>query len=159
MSERQDKEFAGVDLDRCRRGMAQLRVEGIPRASLIEEAIRRIQQAPDAALREEYLGIKNYAAFGDQREDHRYGYGPRHGSIVFSIGRVDPRSPKLIDGDTIYYLEAYRDFGMTDGTDRDGRPTKIALGQAIREYDRLMQRCGELRAAFERVSLDVHIGA
>jgi hypothetical protein len=34
----------------------------------------------------EYFGVKNYDGFGDQRCDCEYGLGPRHGSIVFSIG-------------------------------------------------------------------------
>jgi hypothetical protein len=33
-----------------------------------------------------YFGVKNYDGFGDQRNDSEYGMGPRHGSIVFSIG-------------------------------------------------------------------------
>lgn len=36
-------------------------------------------------LRYEYLGYKEYMQFY-QRDDHTYGYGPTHGSIVESIG-------------------------------------------------------------------------
>jgi hypothetical protein len=88
-----------------------IRVSGIPSQSreyLIEEAIRLIQQDPENALKTGYLGIKNYAAFGDQREDHSYGMGPRHGSIVFSIGR-DQRTP--IEPSDVDELIRVRDFG------------------------------------------------
>lgn len=37
------------------------------------------------SLRREYFGRKFYSDF-DQREDHRYGSGPKHGRIVFGIG-------------------------------------------------------------------------
>lgn len=37
------------------------------------------------SLRYEYFGYKEYAQYY-QREDHSYGYGPSHGSIVESIG-------------------------------------------------------------------------
>ena len=88
-----------------------IEVSGIPskeREYLIEEAIRLIQQDPENAMRTEYLGIKNYAAFGDQREDHSYGMGPRHGTIVFSIGRdrSHPLEPSDVDE-----LIRVRDFG------------------------------------------------
>lgn len=35
-------------------------------------------------LRERYIGAKRYEGF-HQREDHEYGYGPKHGSIVFAV--------------------------------------------------------------------------
>jgi hypothetical protein len=59
-------------------------------------------------LKTEYLGIKNYAAFGDQREDHTYGMGPRHGTIVFSIGRDHGH---LIEPGDVDELIRVRDFG------------------------------------------------
>ena len=88
-----------------------IKVVGIPsreREYLIEEAIRLIQTSPQDAMVKQYLGIKNYAAFGDQREDHPYGMGPRHGSIVFSIGRCGdaPIVPEDVEE-----LIRIRDFG------------------------------------------------
>jgi len=63
------------------------------RKALVEEAITTIQDSTSIPFEKSYLGVKNYAAFGDQREDHKYGYGPRHGSIIFSIGtKVSARS-------------------------------------------------------------------
>lgn len=37
-------------------------------------------------LLSEYLAIKDYGRFTGQRSDHRYGYGPKHGYIVFGVG-------------------------------------------------------------------------
>lgn len=55
-----------------------------------------------------YLGVKNYDGFGDQGSDCEYGYGPRHGSIVFSIGLRRDRIGSEISYDErnacIYYL-------------------------------------------------------
>jgi len=95
----------GIDLERLRRGLQvvvvrgdlsekngtypdQVRIGG--RTSLVEEAKRDLASgAPH--MRKQYFGIKNYAHFGDQREDHQYGYGPKHGDIVFSIGLTGSR--------------------------------------------------------------------
>lgn len=40
-------------------------------------------------LKTVYFGQKRYEGF-DQREDHKYGYGPRHGYIYQSIGLRNP---------------------------------------------------------------------
>lgn len=83
------------------------------RARLVEQAKEQIVLG-GGRLRTEYFGIKNYEAFGDQREDHRYGYGPRHGSTVFSVGLVDevrsredicPLRAEEIE-DALYFLTA-----------------------------------------------------
>jgi hypothetical protein len=42
-----------------------------------------------AKLRKEFIGCKNYDRFTCQRSDHPYGYGPKHGSIVFRIELLD----------------------------------------------------------------------
>lgn len=69
----------------------EINVKGIcntsKREKLIELAISNLQLDPENWTKERYYGIKNYASFGDQREDHNYGMGPRHGTIVFQIGR------------------------------------------------------------------------
>lgn len=78
---------------------------GDTRTKLIEDAIRLIAASPDA-LSQNYLGVKNYASFGDQREDHKYFMGPRHGDIVFSVKRKTPKT-SLTDAEReagIYYL-------------------------------------------------------
>ena len=103
-----------LDLECCYRAMENIEISGAPRNALIEEAIAAIQKDGKSALQTGYLGIKNYAGFGDQREDHGYGMCPRHGTIVFSIGRTQKARDKKTElgADEIYYLEAYREFGV-----------------------------------------------
>lgn len=55
------------------------------RAHLVEDA-RGDLAAGGIRLWRQYFGIKNFEGFGDQRCDCEYGMGPRHGSIVFSVG-------------------------------------------------------------------------
>ena len=149
-----------IDLARCRRGMAQLRVEGFSRPSLIEEAIRLIQRAPVDAMRCRYLGIKNYAGFGDQREDHEYGYGPKHGGIVFLIGRTSMAlaAGAALDSDAVYYLEAYRDFGTVGWVERERgytpRDVRLPLATAIRLFDQLTEQRNKLADAFEAARIE-----
>jgi hypothetical protein len=133
-----------IDIERCRRGMAQVDICGTPRPALIEEAIARIQTDPVGALSKEYLAIKNYAGFGDQREDHSYGHSPAYGHVVFSIGRASALLGRgaALDGDAIYLLEAYRDFGTVEWedraeTDRYNRRRQLSLCAAIRRADAL----------------------
>lgn len=38
-----------------------------------------------------FRGVKNYSHFGDQGCDCDFGYGPKHGGIVFSIGLTPSR--------------------------------------------------------------------
>lgn len=144
-----------LNLERCRRGMTQLHVEGSPRNGLIEEAIAAIQKDPIGALRKEYFGIKNYAGFGDQREDHPYGYGPKHGSIVFRIGRANPGDGKPLDNDAIYFLEACRDFGTLVRPD-SGRDVRLDLASVIRTHDRCAKQLSELRQALDGTAILEH---
>ena len=106
----------GIDLDRLDRGHAVIAVRG--RLSTVvhgfdsDQDRSGIRQSAVAAarndlaggaqkLRKVYFGVKNYDRFGDQREDHQYGYGPKHGSIVFSIGLQRERAERLNDGDEL----------------------------------------------------------
>lgn len=50
----------------------------------IYDSILKLQSNP-GWFDNNYIGVKNYSVFGDQREDHEYGRGPKHGSIVFRI--------------------------------------------------------------------------
>ena len=43
------------------------------------------------SLQSRYLGVKAYAGWSSQREDHEYGMGPAHGSIWFRIGLQHPK--------------------------------------------------------------------
>lgn len=108
----------GVDLSRVDRARKVLYIEGDcllakhvhegdSRANAVANAKRLLADNP-ARLRSEYIGVKNYSGFGDQREDHKYGYGPRHGHIVFSIGltqeaRQRDLTPEEIE-DALYLL-------------------------------------------------------
>lgn len=151
-----------IDVDRCRRGMESITVGGAVtpgRLYLIEEAIARIQSDPDKALGVEYLGIKNYASFGDQREDHTYGSGPRHGSIVFSIRRREREVAPNVDA--IYLLECVRDFGVvqvtierTDGYD-DGKRL-FNLCDVIRRHDIMTRRVQEMASLLAGANVECH---
>lgn len=95
---------AGIDVDRIARARAIIDVFGkvtraVPAADYLgagpqQLAVRTACVADAKAdladggekIGCRYFGVKNYAGFGDQREDHEYGFGPRHGSIVFSVG-------------------------------------------------------------------------
>jgi len=102
-----------IDIEKCERAMRHIYVRGLcntaRREGLIEKAIGLIQEDPQGALQSEYIGMKNYAGFGDQEISCGYGYGPRHGSVVFSIGRAREQRPALGE-DHIYFLECVRDF-------------------------------------------------
>jgi hypothetical protein len=116
-----------IDVPRCLRALSNLRVMGCPntgvRRKALEDAIVAIQTDGAAALSKEYIGVKNYAHFNDQREDHKIGYGPAHGSIVFSITRR-PGSTAILGADEIYLLECVRDFS----------------GMQVQEHDHYGQR-------------------
>lgn len=77
------------------------------RKKAIEDAIIDLANG-GGELMSRYIGVKNYSGFGDQREDHKYGLGPKHGSIVFSIKLKD--KAKLLTKEeieaAIYYLNS-----------------------------------------------------
>lgn len=54
------------------------------RRDALIDAIAKLKYKP-AWFIKNYIGVKNYGTFGDQRSDHEHGMGPRHGSIVFKI--------------------------------------------------------------------------
>jgi len=143
-----------LDVERCRRGMQQLHIIGRARPELIEQAIALIGEHPVTALQDEYLGIKNYAHFGDQRADCPYGMGPKHGSIVFSIGRTPEwraDGGRRFTDDAIYLLEAYRDFEPLQWGMEAGRNLTLPLCDAIREFDRLSAKRNLIADAFEKL--------
>lgn len=58
-------------------------------------------------LTDEYYGCKNYDRWTGQRSDHKYGFGPSHGSIVFRIGLNKENESNLTEEGReacIYYL-------------------------------------------------------
>jgi hypothetical protein len=92
----------------------EIRIKGFcntaSRECLLEEAIGKLQTDPENFALKEYYGIKNYANFGDQRADCSYGMRPRHGTIVFSIGRGENYSPESSDlyVDLLLYFRDFR---------------------------------------------------
>jgi len=61
-------------------------------------------------IKEQYFGCKNYACYICQGSDHSYGFGPKHGYIVFEIGaKPAVRKGDLVPTDKdrediVYYL-------------------------------------------------------
>lgn len=81
----------GVDTERLNHGLHVIHISGDYRRYGGEAAGCVIAAKADLAtgakkLKREYFGAKNYAHWTGQRSDHTYGFGPTHGSIVFSIG-------------------------------------------------------------------------
>lgn len=142
-----------IDIERCQRAMNNLAIKGTPRAALIEEAIKSIQESPDTAMQEMYFGIKNYASFGDQREDHNYNMGPRHGHIVFSIGRTSlirgEGEAVTLGEDEIYLLECIRDFGSVEGVRKQsfGEPPRHNLPEVITMWERAQTEADKYHGA------------
>lgn len=81
------------------------------RLEAIEDAIKILQEKPEY-FNENYIGIKNYAHFGDQRHDARNGLGPKHGVIVFRISSASRNKDTTLHiEESIYALLAARDYG------------------------------------------------
>lgn len=83
---------------------------GEDRASARSDAIRAIV-AGGGDMWDSCIGTKSYAGWHGQRCDCGYGFGPRHGSIIFNIGfrpdvlRRDPRALTETEiEDCVYYL-------------------------------------------------------
>jgi len=134
-----------INIERCLIAMRDLEVSGCcnteQRQALIADAIARIQKDPAGAMKTEYLGIKNYASFGDQRTDCSYGMGPRHGSIVFRIGRPRNSDDTPLGADHIYLLECIRDAEpikelKTDPVAERNRIKRLNLIDALKRWDR-----------------------
>lgn len=157
-----------IDIKRCQRAMEDLKVTGIPntgaRKKVISDAIASILKDGERALLAEYMGIKNYSGFGDQREDHAYGKSPRHGTIVFSVGRQyirhDGRPQPTLGFDHCYLLECVRDFGGMEVDDtRPGRThekRKINLVEVIERIEKAQKTSREGLEAINSVDYDIH---
>jgi hypothetical protein len=72
-----------------------------------------IKEAKDAIItgeekfRSGFKGVKVYASFGEQNCNLEYGYGPKHGTMVFEVGLLI-RDRLLTDDEAecaLYYLE------------------------------------------------------
>lgn len=130
-----------IDINRCSLAMKDIYVKGLcsspVREAAIASAISQIQANPAGALKKQYVGVKNYATFGDQREDHEYNFGPRHGSIVFSIGRKRPQESVTLGADHIYLLECVRDCAPIPVEDTDPLRGKSNIPQTMNLTDAL----------------------
>lgn len=89
------------------------------RVFLIGVAVNDVATAADQ-MKRRYFGLKDYDQWSHQREDHEYGMGPRHGSIVFRIGLTDEarKEPGLTmqqRDDAIYYLRNLERIQRAEG--------------------------------------------
>lgn len=154
-----------IDKERCLRVMEDINVGGLPIAArlyLIEEAIAKIQASGSEALKQEYLGIKNYAGFGDQREDHEYGYGPSHGSIVFRIERTNRNrgiASAVLGDNHIYLLECVRDFNIYDDHNdlTNHLPKRKNLCQVLGDWRRHQKLASEYEQVINSKEVTIHV--
>lgn len=102
----------GLDADKMDKGAEVVYVRGNatsqPRKDVVKSAINCLLNEEGKSLQNQYFGIKNYDAFGDQGCDCEYGMGPTYGSIVFEVGlnpkyRTGEIKPELLEC-AIYYL-------------------------------------------------------
>ncbi|MGP4913995.1 hypothetical protein ACTXJW_22025, partial [Hafnia alvei] len=64
--------------------MTTVRLTNAIRDEIAKKALEK--SGIEEELKQQYFGTKDYAHWRDQRENHLYGYGPKHGSIVFEVG-------------------------------------------------------------------------
>lgn len=84
---------------------------GDDRAQVLEQAVQLVL-AKGGLLKVRFVGTKNYAHWHGQAVEIQYGYGPKHGWVVFSIGlreavRYRPGADMLTDDEieaAVYYL-------------------------------------------------------
>jgi len=104
--------LGGYNLNLLSVAEENLVVEGIQKyydqenvVSCLNDAIRDISNGV-VFLRKQFFGCKNYSQFICQRCDCEYGYGPKHGDIVFSIG-LKNKNEKFTENEIesmLYYL-------------------------------------------------------
>lgn len=81
--------MSNINLDQVKLAENVLKIDGEFNKVCVLDAINDIV-SDKLALRTEYFGAKNYEGWRHQRVDCNYGYGPRHGYVVF---RVEFKSP------------------------------------------------------------------
>lgn len=142
------------DLNRFREASRDMIVRGLPttheRQKVIEDAIAAIQQ-DETSLSNGYMGVKNYASFGDQRCDCHYGMGPSHGSIVFSVGRSNPEDKIPLGDDHIFFLECVRDFVPVQLGER-----KMNMQEVVRHYDDMISQANNLKVHLDALTPETH---
>jgi len=154
-----------VDIKRVKNGMKYVHIRGVcddgmlKRLEVIEDAIKDFYNGCER-LKRNYFGIKNYAHFGDQRCDCEYGYGPRHGYIVFSVGIKEKWQfdvKKIPVSDVIYALEAFRDFGYKD-VEFFGDKKRMNLFDVINLYERYLEAVKQLGEFLENAEMENNQG-
>lgn len=103
----------GLDVERIKRAEAVIEVRGAyskagkDRAHALQSAIDDLANGA-VKIKKAYFGTKDYAHWHGQFVDCAYGYGPSHGSVIFSIGlRRSEVGRQLADdeiNDCLYYL-------------------------------------------------------
>lgn len=112
-----NESVSGLDSDQIALAETVLRVHGSyasageDRASALHDAIKELSLHGGGKLWEQHFSTKNYDRWHGQRSDHGYGYGPKHGSLIFSIGLLDEtrnRDPQALTPEeveaAVYYL-------------------------------------------------------
>jgi hypothetical protein len=103
---------SGLDPERVEHGLRVLELRGTyaqggaERDWAIEAAIGDII-AGGRDLHTSYVGTKDYAHWRGQSITHEYGYGPKHGTVVFGIGLQPAYRRQLTAGeqaDAVYVL-------------------------------------------------------
>lgn len=149
-----------INWARFSKGQSQILVKGIAnteeRKRLIGEAIGQLQKDPKTALKEKYLGFKNYQAFGDQRCDCSYGMVPRHGCIVFSVERTTNYDENINHEDTIYFLKCFRDAPGLERNSNDDpyQKGKDNIQEVYRKMRNLELESGKLQEFLDIIEVD-----
>lgn len=155
--------MSDFNLGRCIRASKHIYMRGFAdttdRLKILERVIASINRDGDAALAREYVGMKNYAGFGDQEVSCEYGMGPTYGSVVFEIGRANGargENSVTLGADEIYYLECLRDFkGLEMYDDVSKKKRLFNLDNLIRKHVENQKNLAETTAAFEGFTPDI----
>jgi hypothetical protein len=95
---------------------------GEERGYAVEESIQRIANGGEK-MRERFMGTKCYDRWHGQSVDMEYGYGPKHGSIIFAIEmrrdvRQRPKDQPLLTEEeqdaVIYYLRCLKQIQQAE---------------------------------------------
>jgi len=136
----------------------EIELEGVTttpqREELIAEAIEKLQKDPDDFAKGQYYGIKNYAAFGDQREDYRHGCGPRHGSIKFRIDRGENFNPEKAKEyiELLLWLRKFPEYPGMEKTQAYGGYIPVgSLQNVVEKLDKAQKEVEKLTAFLNSV--------
>jgi hypothetical protein len=102
----------GFDIEKVKMAESVLAIYGLKNEydqSPVNQAIKDIAQGCET-ISKMYFGVKNYSGYVHQGCNCEYGYGPTHGSIVFSVGLKNPKIPLTEEQVEccLYYLNAIK---------------------------------------------------